>query len=292
MVLESCNQRLAGGRKQSPEGLLICYIPGRTPSGRDVDLTLLERFLKRQYDWKESSLSPPWKATSPSLTHPHSTSSPGGSSGPPGAVLESSESPPQDSCTLWSQFCCCVTLGKSLSHCGHSFLSTDKLLSLWYGPPGDSRWVGSAFEEGPVKRKRPWCWEKLKAGGEGDDRGWDGWMASPTRWAWVWVSSGRQWRTGKPGVQQSQRLQRVRHDWVTEQQWRGPHFLRWRITQLPSLLLPLFCTPCFTLQQSLQLDPIQVFPWAELWIHFHLEQMPQTPPQWFYRRRPSTAVCF
>ena len=41
--------------------------------------------------------------------------------------------------------------------------------------------------------KRPWCWERLKAGGEGDDRGWDGWMASPTQWTWVWVNSGS-WR--------------------------------------------------------------------------------------------------
>ena len=51
--------------------------------------------------------------------------------------------------------------------------------------------------------KRPWCWERLKAGGEGDDRGWDGWKASLTRWTWVWVSSGSWWRTGKPGVLQS-----------------------------------------------------------------------------------------
>ena len=50
--------------------------------------------------------------------------------------------------------------------------------------------------------KRPWCWGRLKSG-EGDDRGWDGWMASPTRWIWVWASSGRWWRTGKPGVLQS-----------------------------------------------------------------------------------------
>ena len=42
----------------------------------------------------------------------------------------------------------------------------------------------------------PWCWERLKAGGEGDDRGWDGWMASPTQWTWVWVSSGSWWWTG------------------------------------------------------------------------------------------------
>ena len=64
--------------------------------------------------------------------------------------------------------------------------------------------------------KRPWCWERLKAGGEGDDRGWDSWMASPTQWTWVWASSRSWWWTGKPGVLQSMGSQRVRHDWVTE----------------------------------------------------------------------------
>ena len=64
--------------------------------------------------------------------------------------------------------------------------------------------------------KRPWCWERLKAGGEGDDRGWDGWMASPTQWTWVWASSGSWWWTGKPGVLQSMGSQRVRHEWGTE----------------------------------------------------------------------------
>ena len=48
--------------------------------------------------------------------------------------------------------------------------------------------------------KRPWCWEKLRAGGEGDDRGWDGWMASLTRWTWVWASFRSWWQTGKPVV--------------------------------------------------------------------------------------------
>ena len=48
--------------------------------------------------------------------------------------------------------------------------------------------------------KRPWWWEKLKAGGEGDDRGWDGWMASLTRWTWVWGCYGSWWWTGRPGV--------------------------------------------------------------------------------------------
>ena len=62
------------------------------------------------------------------------------------------------------------------------------------------------------------CWERLKAGGEGDDRGWDGWMASPSQWKWVWANSGRWWRTGKTGVLQSVGSERVRNDWVTEKQ--------------------------------------------------------------------------
>ena len=64
--------------------------------------------------------------------------------------------------------------------------------------------------------KRPWCWERLKSGGEGDDRGWNGWMASLTEWTWVWVNSGSWWWTGKPVVLQSMWLQEVGHDWVTE----------------------------------------------------------------------------
>ena len=64
--------------------------------------------------------------------------------------------------------------------------------------------------------KRPWCWERLKVGGEGDDRGWDGWMASLTRWTWVWVGSGSWWWTGSPGVLRFMGWQRVGHDWATE----------------------------------------------------------------------------
>ena len=63
------------------------------------------------------------------------------------------------------------------------------------------------------------CWEGLGAGGEGDDRGWDGWMASPTQWTWVWVNSGSWWWTGRPGVLQFMGLQRVGHDWATELNW-------------------------------------------------------------------------
>ena len=66
--------------------------------------------------------------------------------------------------------------------------------------------------------KRPWFWERLR-GGEGDNRGWDGWMASPTQWTRVWVNTGSWWWTGRPGVLQSVGSQRVAHDWATELNW-------------------------------------------------------------------------
>ena len=69
--------------------------------------------------------------------------------------------------------------------------------------------------------KRPWCWERVRAGGEGDDRGWDGWMASPTQWTWVWVNSGSWWWPERPGVLQPMGLQRIGHDWATELNWNG-----------------------------------------------------------------------
>ena len=64
--------------------------------------------------------------------------------------------------------------------------------------------------------QKPWCWERLRAGGEGDDRGWEGWMASPTQWTWVWVNSGSWWWTGRPGVLRFMGLQRVGQDWATK----------------------------------------------------------------------------
>ena len=63
--------------------------------------------------------------------------------------------------------------------------------------------------------KSPWYWERLRTGREGDDRGWDGWMASPIWWTWVWANSERLWRTEKPGMLQSMELQRVWHEWTT-----------------------------------------------------------------------------
>ena len=66
---------------------------------------------------------------------------------------------------------------------------------------------------------KDWCWEGLGAGGEGDTRGWNGWMASLTQWTWVWVNSGSWWWTGRPGVLRFMGSQRVGHDWVTELNW-------------------------------------------------------------------------
>ena len=67
--------------------------------------------------------------------------------------------------------------------------------------------------------KRLWCWEVLGAGGKEDDRGWDGWRASPTRYTGVWVNSGSWWLTGRPGVLPFMGLQRVGHDWATGLNW-------------------------------------------------------------------------
>ena len=72
--------------------------------------------------------------------------------------------------------------------------------------------------------KRPWCWGRLKLGGEGDDTEWDGWMASPTQWTWVWASFRSWWWTGKPGVLQSMgsQSQTQLSDW-TELNWTVAH---------------------------------------------------------------------
>ena len=96
-------------------------------------------------------------------------------------------------------------------------------------PKGDQPWVfigswswnfntlATSWEE-LTHWKRPWCWEELGVG-EGDDRGWDCWMASPTRWTWVLVNSRSWWWTGRPGVLRFMGSQRVGHDWATELNW-------------------------------------------------------------------------
>ena len=87
--------------------------------------------------------------------------------------------------------------------------------------------------------KRPWCWKRLKAGGEEDDRRWDGWMASPTQWTWVWVNFGRWWWTGRPGMWQFMGSQIVRHDW-----WLTNNSNDTLHCDLPPHLLPEELQPC------------------------------------------------
>ena len=77
--------------------------------------------------------------------------------------------------------------------------------------------VGGINWELGIKR-HTLLYTKFKVGGDGDDRGWDGWVASATRWTWVWASPGSWWWTGRPGVLRSMGSQRVRHDWVPEKQ--------------------------------------------------------------------------
>ena len=69
------------------------------------------------------------------------------------------------------------------------------------------------------------CYEGLGAGGEGDDRGWDGWMASPTQWTWIWVNSGNWWWTGRPVVLGFMGSQRDGHNWATELNWTDGWFI-------------------------------------------------------------------
>ena len=93
----------------------------------------------------------------------------------------------------------------------------------------DTEWssnILATWGEEQTLWKRPCFWERWKAGGEGDDRRQDGWMTSLIQWTWVWLNSGRWWRTGNTGVLQSMGSQRVRHNWVTEQQLglNCPHY--------------------------------------------------------------------
>ena len=89
----------------------------------------------------------------------------------------------------------------------------------WWSWSWSSNTLATWCEE-LIHCKRPWCWERLKVGGEGDDRGWNGYMASPTQWTWVWASSRSLWGTRKPSVLQSVGSQRVRHDCATELNWK------------------------------------------------------------------------
>ena len=110
---------------------------------------------------------------------------------------------------------------------------------LWKDWCWSSYTLATGWEE-PTHWKRPWCWERLRAGVEGGDRGWDGWMASLTQWTWFWVSFRSWWQTGKPGVLQSMGSQRVGHDWVTELNWTVIYGVEYFFIGF-SHLYPFFC---------------------------------------------------
>ena len=164
-----------------------------------------------------------------------------------------------------------------------------KLLRPWdfpgkntrVNPEGNQSWIfigrSDAETEAPllwppdVKNwhwKRLWCWESLKAGKEGDNRGRDGWMASQTQWTWVWTSSRSWWWTEKPGMLQSIGSQRVGHDWATELSWKeclqwvalrlntsspfkpstfSTHFFIWRSCHPHTSAVPLYSSPALYL---------------------------------------------
>ena len=100
--------------------------------------------------------------------------------------------------------------------------------------------------------KRPWCWEGLGAEGEGDDRGWDGWMASLTQWTWVWINSGSWWWTGRPGVLRFMGLQRVGHDWATELNWSFSLLHRERRTLWEAMERSVSCWRLFAVNSKLR----------------------------------------
>ena len=114
----------------------------------------------------------------------------------------------------------------------------------------------------PTYWKRPWCWGRLRVWGEGGDRGWDSWMASPTEWTWVWAKFRRLWSTGKLGMLQSMGLQRVAHDWATIHNSKGRAFLALKgMTKTASKVVP-FCIPSsngWVFQLSIPLSVLVIF---------------------------------
>ena len=138
--------------------------------------------------------------------------------------------------------------------------------SDWRGPQdhGFLSTLATSCEE-LTHWKRLWCWEGLGAGGEGYNRRWDGWMASPTRWTWVWVNSRSSWWTGRPGVLRFMGLQRVGHDWATELNWNWTfpqwdlcQFLSWVFINRVMFLMSIF-SPHNTCSAWLRKDEIMLF---------------------------------
>ena len=136
--------------------------------------------------------------------------------------------------------------------------------------------------------KRLWCCEGLGAGGEVDDRGWDGWMASPTQWTWVWVNSGSWWWTGRPGVLQFMGLQRVRHNWATDLIWSDNIFIYIYILYLLTAAIHVFAESDMTwrLNNNKLLfifhSTIVIIKLSPLWLESAFEIVPVSFPHSLY----------
>ena len=125
--------------------------------------------------------------------------------------------------------------------------------------------------------KRLWYWEGLGAGGEGDDRGWDGWMASLTGWTWVWVNSGNWWWTGRPGMLWFMGSQRVRHDWATELNWLNWYQKSLYLKKAVMLMvvdanIPKFWFLLKTQILSLATKAVCCVPWSDRFVSFVIKK--------------------
>ena len=144
-----------------------------------------------------------------------------------------------------------------------------------------------------------WLWQKdiswktafwwLGAGGEGDNRGWDGWIASLTQWAWVWVNSGSWWWTGRPGVLRFMGSQRVRHDWATEvTDWLNPNYRsrtpKGRENYIPVWIYWFSDLPGKT-DWCNQIEPSNAFRWN--WEKSHLPQRRERKGYWTVKGKRS-----
>ena len=120
-------------------------------------------------------------------------------------------------------------------------------------------------------RKRLWCWEKLKAGGEGDGRGWDDWMISLTQWTWVWTNLKRWGRIGMSGMLHFMGSQRAGHDWATKQQ---QHMFGYGPSMLKACVLSLSLSSClslsFCLCLSLSVLHTHTHPLVESWQNINI----------------------
>ena len=167
-----------------------------------------------------------------------------------------------DSCPL-SQWCHPAISSSVIpfSSCPQSLLASESFpmsqFFAWGGQSiGVSEWLKFKTPASVFSGDLLACWEGLGAGGKGDHRGWDGWMASLTQWTWAWVNSGSWWWTGRPGVLRFMGSQRVGHDWANELNWTEVSGVAlWWVAQIickwDIVSYLEWCTPVWILKMSM-----------------------------------------